>query len=100
MEDPKSGSYEECPECGDDVDDDGICHNCERQEYERDKAAEDRMDSNRLGEGFDKFMDRILIQEGAGRRPPALADSPQRLRQQRRQERPLGRTIFRSGGSR
>jgi len=47
--------------------------------------------------GFDRFMDSILISEGAGRRPEKAYDSPQRLRASRHQERPLGRIKFGGG---
>lgn len=43
--------------------------------------------------GFDKFMDRIVLNE-TKRNIPILVDSPQRIRASKVQERPLGRIRF------
>ncbi len=44
---------------------------------------------------FDRFMDNIIIKEGASNtKVKTLADSPQRVRARKHQERPLGRIRF------
>lgn len=53
-----------------------------------------REDSPRAGGGFDKFMDRILINEGRLRVPDREEDSPQRRRAARHQDRPLNKIRF------
>lgn len=44
--------------------------------------------------GFDKFMDRILVCEGAGRPPVPEEDNPQRRRAARHQDRPNNRIRY------
>ena len=47
------------------------------------------------GFSFDRFMDDIIIKEGAGNtKVKTLNDSPQRIRARKHQERPLGRIRF------
>ena len=46
------------------------------------------------GKSFDKFMDKILIQEGVGRRQTPPEDNPQRRRAKLRQDRPINKTHF------
>lgn len=43
---------------------------------------------------FDKFMDKILISEGAGRKAAPVEISPQRIRAARHQDRPLNKTRY------
>lgn len=79
-----------CPECGAPagMPCDPRCPNAEQAGPDPDRYRE--------GVGFDKFMDKILIQEGHNRKVTKQDDSPQRRRQAARQERPLGR--IRIGG--
>ena len=52
--------------------------------------------SGRQFEGFDKFMDRISLQEShaANRKLMVVEDSPMRQRAMKHQERPAGRVVF------
>ena len=78
--------YETCGDCGFDHD------------YEYEEAAkwhtENPVSYDELQEtfSFDRFMDNILLTET--RTIQCQPDSPQRIRQARRQERPLGRTRY------
>lgn len=47
------------------------------------------------GFAFDKFMDSILISENVRKGPRTVADSPQRIRAKRNQDRPANRTFVR-----
>lgn len=69
----------ECPECHHDFD----------AEHDEEYNAALRSEAKSVSDDFDKFMGRILSEE---RRPDVPADSLQRLRASRHQERPLGRT--------
>lgn len=69
----------ECPACGADFD---AKHDTE-------------LETQNESADFDKFMGRILQEEGGVKRIPVFPDSPQRLRITRHQERPLGRTRMR-----
>lgn len=52
---------------------------------------------NSVKEGFtfDKFMDSILISENVRKGPRCVADSPQRIRAKRNQDRPANKTFIR-----
>lgn len=84
-----------CPACAEEAE-------LQAMEDERDAradyAADMKMDARRMGESvndFDKFMDKILIEEGHNRvKPTVVEDSPMRKRAARHQERPLGRIRF------
>ena len=69
----------------------------EEEERMRDYYADMKMDAKRHGEGvdgFDKFMDRILVAEGHNRLAPKQEDSPQRRRAARHQDRPLNKIRY------
>lgn len=83
-----------------------VCTDCAADEHAAHQGPESsadprdhddaRHDAKRVGEGFgfDKFMDRILVEEHIKTGIKTVADSPQRKRQQARQENPLGRIRF------
>lgn len=107
-----NAAMEECPMCGDEVAlaDMGptagglVCNSClessaenaaaEAAEAVADYHTDMKMDSRRMGEGvvgFDRFMDRIMIEENR-KGLPVLNDSPLRKVAARYQERPMGKT--------
>lgn len=63
-------------------------------------AADEWIRKHEKKEGFDKFMDKILVQESPVAQRPMLveADSLQRVRAARHQERPAGRIVYRRLG--
>jgi ribosome-binding protein aMBF1 (putative translation factor) len=106
--------HDVCDMCGEVADDlvpmgadTHICARCaeeeaghraeEEEQTQRDFYADMAMDRRRLGEaaGFNKFMDRILVEEGHNRvAPKHEEDSPQRLRAARHQDRPLNKIRY------
>ena len=72
-----------CPDCGAPagMPCDSGCPNAEQPEPDPDRYREGVA-------GFDKFMDKILISEGNGRKPTPPEDNPQRRRAARHQDRP------------
>lgn len=111
-----------CDKCGEEfpseqavevMNPDGVlCQRCAAEEEEeilnrgreamRDYYTDMAIDRRRMGEGkdpasvaeFDKFMDRILIDEGQNRPAVKQEDSPQRKRAARHQDRPLNKIRF------
>ena len=99
-----------CPDCGapegaecDCVvdDEDPRDYNDARYDAERAGDMDDdvhvRPTLRPVGEGvqeFDKFMDKILISEGHGRKPTPEEDNPQRRRAAKHQDRPGNKTRF------
>jgi len=89
----------ECPGCGAPEGEEcsGACKSSHPPAESDPDSAHDRRFEG--ADHFDKFMGRILSESVEQRaRLTVQADSPQRLRAARRQERPLGR--IRMGGSR
>lgn len=114
----------ECDKCGATVprdqavevlDPDGmLCPSCAAEEEEeilgrskdalRDYYTDMAIDRRRMGEGaekgptsvaeFDKFMDRILVEEGNNKPQVKQEDSPQRRRAALHQDRPLNKIRF------
>ncbi len=93
-----------CPECGYDFDaEHDVDYNDKMgglgdsdDDLDVDPDAELARRKGPVGEGvnFDKFMDKILISEGAGRKATPVETSPQRIRAARHQDRPLNKTRF------
>lgn len=75
-----------------DVDDEEDPWTAEERAEMSDEEYERKRDTQAEGLTFDKFMDATLIAEARTRTVDAKAPSPQRLRAQRRQERPQSRT--------
>jgi len=78
-----------CPDCGAPagMPCDSGCPNAEKSEPDPDRYREGVV-------GFDKFMDKILISEGYGRKPTPPEDNPQRRRAARHQDRPGNKTRY------
>ena len=86
-----------CPECGGSYDnhEPGCSLDVNAEGPDANDARHDmRKENPREGVGFDKYMDKILVQEGHNRKVTKQEDSPQRRRQAVRQERPMGRVRF------
>jgi len=72
-----------------------LCQACHAREVAKheDQLAATQAEST----SFDKFMDRIVMVESRRRTIDEKIDHPQRIRQMRRQERPLGRIVVNGG---
>lgn len=90
---PMGAGSQVCAQCAEKGSADG---RAEKELAQRDYVADMAMDARRMGEGvgFDKFMDRILVNEGHLRAPTREEDSPQRRRAARHQDRPLNKIRF------
>jgi hypothetical protein len=93
-----------CPMCGEKVGKENLVEPPAPTEGEKvcRKCASELEDEQKHGTHqecytFDKFMDRILVQEGSLGVQLLQEDSPMRVRQSRIQERPLNRTRFLKG---
>jgi hypothetical protein len=74
-------------------DDSWTCSDCGKTSFSDPLGRPSRMRNEGAGE-FDKFMDRILINEGHHRLAARDDDSPQRRRAARHQDRPLNKIRY------
>lgn len=96
-EDENHGDH--CPDCGAPAGADHKigCNNDDDKSAEPDVEEPVNVDSltkHNESINFDKYMDKILVQEGRVRTPVKQIDSPQRVRAAKHQDRPLNKTRF------
>lgn len=91
FDDSETMSGDMCPACAAPADT-RLCDSCGQQTV---NLSCPTCDASPFAESFDRFIDRILVEEGVGRPPTKPEDNPQRRRAAARQDRPGNRTYWR-----